>query len=227
MPELKFTGFTPATFQFFEDLKKNNNKLWFDEHKPVYESEILNRMKALIVAMTPAMQSIDPKFDFRTNRILSRIYRDIRFSLDKSPYKTHMWMTFQRFIPNGKWEDFPAFFMEISAEGYVAGMGLYGSKKKILDSFREKIGYEQDHFKEIIQPAFDRGYMPGGETYKRPLKNNLPEYFQPWFEFKNAYVIKSNLATEEMLSEKFAKSLSEDFLAMKDLYEFMVDACDI
>ncbi len=224
---MQFTGFTPATIQFFKDLKENNNKPWFDEHKHIYESEILNRMKALIVALTPTMQAIDPKFDSRPNRILSRIYRDIRFSYDKTPYKTHMWMTFQRFIPDGQWENFPAFFIEISGEGYRYGMGLYGSKKKVLDSFREKVTYESKHFREITEPVLARGFNHEGETYKQPIKNDLPEYFQPWFTRKYAYVIKNRPVGKEMFSEKFAEILADDFLAMKPFYDFFVDACDV
>ncbi|MCL2650201.1 MAG: DUF2461 domain-containing protein [Candidatus Azobacteroides sp.] len=227
MSTLQFTGFTPATIQFFKDLKSNNNKPWFDAHKPVYVSEILNRMKTLIVALTPAMQSIDPKFDFNPNKILSRIYRDIRFSPDKTPYKTHLWMTFQRFIPDGQWESFPAFFMEISEEGYDYGMGLYGSKKKIIDNLRERIIDEPDHFREITEPVLKRGFNPEGETYKKPVKNDLPEYFQPWFNYKYAYVIKTCPVGKEMFSEKFAEILADDFLTMKPFYEFLVDACDI
>ena len=222
-----FTGFSKETFQFFKDLKENNNKPWFDEHKKVYESEVLNRMKALVIAMTPVMQSIDSKFDFRPNRILSRIYRDVRFSYDKSPYKTHMWITFQCFIPDRQWENFPAFFLEISETGYDYGMGLYGSKKKILDSFREKITYDPDYFREITEPVLKRGFNPGGETYKKPIKNDLPEYFQSWFSHKNAYVIKSCPVGEEMFSEKFIEKLADDFSAMKPFYDFFVDACDI
>jgi len=227
MTTLNFTGFTPATAQFFKDLTENNNKIWFDEHKSIYESEVLNRMKALIIALTPAMQTIDPKFDFRQNKVLSRIYRDIRFSHDKSPYKNHIWITFQRFIPDGRWEDFPAFFMQISANSYDYGMGLYGSKKKILDSFREKIMFEPDHFRAITESVLARGFHPEGETYKKTIKNDLPEYFQPWFRHKYAYVIKSCPIGEEMFSEKFVDILADDFSAMKAFYEFFVDACDI
>ncbi len=219
-----FSGFTPATIQFFKDLKENNNKPWFDEHKPVYEKEILNRMKDLVAAMTPAMCAIDAEIDFRTNRVLSRIYRDIRFSPDKTPYKTHLWMTFQRVV--SEWENFPAFFFEISGEGYMYGMGLYGSKKKILDRMRERIIFEPERFKEITQPAIKKGFNIGGETYKRPVKNDLPEYFQPWFEHKDAYVIKSCPVGNEMFSAEFAELLSNDFLSMKPFYEFLVDICD-
>lgn len=221
----KFNGFSPETIRFFKDLEQNNNKPWFDEHKHIYLSELLNPLKALVNAMTPAMAAIDPQIDFRMNRILSRIYRDIRFSYDKTPYKDHMWITFQRFVP--EWQNFPAFFMEISGNGYRYGMGLYGSKKAIMDSFRSNIEYEQEHFREISEFLIrDHGFHVEGELYKRPLKNDLPEYFQQWIQRKSAYVFKSCPVENEMFNMKFAEILSEDFTRMKDLYEFFVEACE-
>ncbi len=221
---IPFTGFTPETFLFFRNLKENNYKPWFDEHKQIYESEVLSRLKSLISTLSPAMHTIDSEFDFRTNRILSRIYRDIRFSHDKSPYKTCMWITFQRMVP--EWQNFPAFFMEISDEGYAYGMGLYGSKKKILDDLRERIIFDPEHFKSITEIVFKNNFSLGGETYKRPVKNDLPEYFQPWFEYKNAYVIKIRPEGKELYSEKFADQLINDFTVMKPFYEFLMDVCD-
>ena len=103
----KFAGFTPETFEFFAGLRENNYKPWFEEHKPVYELEVLQPLKALVFAMTPAMYSIDSQMNFRPNKIISRIYRDIRFSKDKSPYKTNMWITFQRMVSD--WECYPGF----------------------------------------------------------------------------------------------------------------------
>jgi uncharacterized protein (TIGR02453 family) len=221
----KFTGFSQKTIQFLKDLKENNNKRWFDEHKHMYESELLNPLKALVTAMTPAMYAIDSLIDFRFNRVLSRIYRDIRFSLDKTPYKTHMWITYQRMVP--EWQNFPAFFMEISEKGYRYGMGLYGSKKAIMDNFRSKIEYEQERFKEITQDLISiDGFSLEGEEYKRPLKNDLPEYFQPWFQRKSTYLLKVCPAGNEMFNNGFVQLLTDEFTKMKDLYEFFVDACE-
>lgn len=222
----QFTGFSPATIQFFKDLRENNNKPWFDENKHIYESVLLKPLKALVLAMTPGMYAIDSQIDFRTTRVLSRIYRDVRFSYDKSPYKAHMWMTFQRFVP--EWENFPAFFTEFSAEGYRYGMGLYGSKKKVMDSFRSKVEYEQDHFKEITKNLTTKyGFKLEGEEYKRPLKNDLPEYFQTWVQRKSSYLIKNCPVGEEMFSEELVQVLVDDFTAMKQLYEFFVDASEL
>ena len=225
MKEIGFVGFTEETFRFFNDLKENNYKPWFDEHKYLYEQEVLQPLKALAVAMTPAMCSIDPQMDFRPNKIISRIYRDVRFSHDKSPYKTCMWMVFERLVKN--WENFPGFYMEISTEGYQYGMGLFAPKKKIMDDYRSKIEYEQDHFKEITNDLINKhGFTIGGEEYKRPLKNDLTEYFQPWIQRKSIYLFKKLPVGKELFAESFAQQLVNEFVLMQPFYDFLVDVSD-
>ncbi|MDR2627686.1 MAG: DUF2461 domain-containing protein, partial [Dysgonamonadaceae bacterium] len=145
----KFAGFTPAAIQFFRKLEENNCKPWFDANKYIYEKEIVQPFKALVIALTPAMYAIDPRFEFRPHRVLSRIYRDIRFSYDKTPYKTCVWITFQRPVPD--WQNYPGFFMELSAKGYVYGMGLYAAKKQVMEDFRSKVEYDPDHFRSITR----------------------------------------------------------------------------
>ena len=221
----KFTGFTQKTFDFFAGLKENNYKPWFEEHKPIYEQEVLQPLKALVHAMTPAMYSIDSQIDFRPNKIISRIYRDIRFSTDKSPYKTNMWITFERIVPD--WEAFPGFYMEISAEQYMYGMGLYMAKKNIMDEYRAKIEYEPEHFHRMTEDLIvNHHFVIGGDEYKRPLNNSLPEYFQTWIQRKSIYLYKTCPIGKELFDEGFAQHLSKEFASMQPFYEFLVDICD-
>ena len=223
--ENRFKGFTRETFRFLADLGENNFKPWFDEHKDIYDQELLQPLKSLVVAMTPAMYGIDPRIDFRPARVLSRIYRDIRFSYDKTPYKTHMWITYQRMVP--EWQNFPAFFMEISSEGYQYGMGLYGAKKKVMDEVREYIGYDPEHFRAISEDLLTKHrYILDGERYKRPLKNDLPEYFQPWMQRKSLYVYKKKPIGGELFDPGFASLLASELALTKALYDFFVYVCD-
>jgi uncharacterized protein (TIGR02453 family) len=217
-----FTGFSPAAIRFFHDLEENNYKPWFEANKPVYEKEIVQPFKALVTALTPAMYAIDPRFEFRPNRVLSRIYRDIRFSHDKTPYKTCMWITFQRPVPD--WMNYPGFFMELSANGYIYGMGLYAAKKQVMETFRSKVEDEQDYFKSITRELIDkRGFSIDGECYKRPLKNNLEEYFQPWVQRKSVWLMKRRPVGDEVYDVRFLEILEEDFTALKDLYNFFLE----
>jgi len=220
----EFTGFSQEAFNFFAALKENNYKPWFEEHRAVYEQEVLQPVKALVHAMTPAMYSIDPQMNLQPNKIISRIYRDIRFSKDKSPYKTNIWATFERTVSN--WEDFPGFYMEINAEGYQYGMGLYMAKKNRMDDYRIKMEYEPEHFREITEDLVAKHhFVIGGDEYKRPLSNALPDYFQTWFQRKNIYLYKICPIGNELWNEGFAQLLSKEFLLLQPFYNFLVDVC--
>lgn len=217
-----FKGFTPETFRFFSDLKENNYKEWFDAHKHIYEKEVLNPLKALVATLSPAMYNIDPAFELRPHRCLSRIYRDIRFSKNKDPYKDFMWMSFQIPVTNDVWKDYPGFFMEISATGYALGLGLFQPKKKVMDAFRDEITYDAEEFQRVTQETvLDRGYVVNGEEYKRPIPNDLPEYFQQWMNRKGIWVSKTMPKGEELFSADFARIMEEDFKAMEWFYNFL------
>jgi len=220
----KFTGFSQKTFDFFAGLKENNYKPWFEENKAVYEQEVLHPLRALALAMTPVMYSIDPKMNLQTNKIVSRIYRDIRFSSDKSPYKTNMWITFQQNVAN--WEDFPGFYMEINEEGYQYGMGLYMAKKKVMDDYRAKIEYEPESFRQITEDLLLKyRFILGGDEYKRPISNTLPDYFQTWIQRKSIYLYKICPIGKELFDDGFAQHLLKEFVLLQPFYNFLLDAC--
>jgi uncharacterized protein (TIGR02453 family) len=217
-----FSGFSPETFKFFNDLKEYNYKPWFDEHKPIYEEEIVWPLKALVHVMTPAMYAIDPQINTNPNKIVSRIYRDIRFSKDKTPYRTAMWVTFQRLLTD--WQNFPGYYLEISESGYSYGMGLYLPKKKEMDAFRSAIEYDPKHFREMTEDLIGKqGFILGGEEYKRPINNDLPEYFQQWIQRKSIYLYKQFPVGEELFTAGFARFLASEYTLLQPLYAYLVD----
>lgn len=217
----EFKGFTPQTFQFFKDLEQNNYKEWFDSHKHIYENEILAPLKALVTTLSPAMHNIDPDFEFRPHKVISRIYRDIRFSKDKTPYKTGMWFTFQIPVSRELWTDYPGYFMELRKDEYTIGMGLFAPKKKIMDIYREEVAYIAEEFKQVTQETvLNRGFEIGGEEYKRLLANDLSEYFQPWIQRKGIWVYKTRPVNEDLYSDKIVNLIQDDFTALEWLYTF-------
>lgn len=218
---MAFNGFTPATIQFFKDLQDNNYKEWFEEHRSVYDNELVKPFKELISTLTPTMYNIDSQFELRPHRVLSRIYRDVRFSKNKDPYKTCLWMSFQ--IPTPDWVNIPGFFMELNAETYFYGMGLFAPKKKTMDALRDSIAYDAKEFQAQTQKILDRGFVIYGDEYKRPIPNELSEYFQPWVQRKNLYVGKNIPINEDVFSPKFAEIIREDYESLVWLYDFLKD----
>ncbi|HBX46568.1 DUF2461 domain-containing protein [Limibacterium fermenti] len=220
---IPFTGFRAETFRFLRDLEENNYKEWFEAHRTVYETQLLEPFRALISAVSPAMTTIDPAFEMRPHKVLSRIYRDTRFSKDKRPYRTHLWMTFQRSTTH--WESFPGYYMSLDTERCEWGMGLFSPVRKIMDQFREAVTQEKESFKEIALEVFEAGYETQGEKYVRPIANDLSDFYQPWLQGKSIYVNKSFPLTDERIySDALAHSMIEDFSRLAGLYHFMIEA---
>ncbi len=226
--DMPFNGFTAQTFHFFKDLKENNYKEWFDANKHIYEKELLNPLKSFFMTLSPAMYNIDPGFEMRPHRAMSRIYRDTRFSKNKDPYKDFMWLVFQLPVTREEWKDYPGYFMELKEDSYTLGLGLFQPKKKVMDTFREEVSYNAEEFQKITQKTvLNRGYVINGEEYKRPIANDLSEYFQPWIQRKGLWVEKVRPIGDELLSSSFADMVKEDFMALEWLYNFMKEATEL
>ncbi|MDR0769503.1 MAG: DUF2461 domain-containing protein [Dysgonamonadaceae bacterium] len=223
-PTEPFRGFTPTTFQFFNELKEYNYKPWFDEHKPVYEAEIVRPLKALAHILSPAMYAIDPMIETNPNKVVSRIYRDIRFSKDKTPYRTAMWISFQRISTN--WQNFPCYYLGISDSGYSYGMGLYLPERKKMDALRSRIEYEPKYFRKMTTSLIGKyAFSIGGEAYKRTINSSLPEYFQQWIQRKSIYLYKRFPVGAELFTTDFATSLTNEYILLQPLYNYLIETC--
>jgi uncharacterized protein (TIGR02453 family) len=222
-----FSGFSADTFRFFAELEENNYKPWFDAHRAVYERHVLSPLKAFANALVPFFASVDPQMDFRPVKLISRIYRDIRFSPDKTPYKRHMWIAFQRAFAkqSPEWMSFPGFYLEIGKEGSNYGMGMFDAQKKVMDRYREQVEYQPEQFRKIVVGL--EGFRIEGETYKRPLVNRLDEFFQPWIQRKGIWLTNHiPVGDDVLLSKDLVPYVEKQFALLRPLYDFFVDICE-
>jgi uncharacterized protein (TIGR02453 family) len=128
---------TPATLRFFRELKRNNRKEWMDANRDRYRGEVVERFRALLAALAPHAIQLHPGFDTsgRTGVNLSRINRDIRFAKDKTPYHTHMYLTFPD--PEAGENATTQLYVGISAEAVTAGFRAYSMGPAKKSPFRQ------------------------------------------------------------------------------------------
>jgi uncharacterized protein (TIGR02453 family) len=129
-----FTGFGPKALPFFEALKFHQSKAWFDENRGLYESDVLEPMVALIEDLSAAFarKKIPLKGDGK--RSIFRLHRDVRFSKDKSPYKTHAGAVMTR---SGDKKDPGLLYIHIDPTGCFAAAGFYRPEAPALAAFRK------------------------------------------------------------------------------------------
>lgn len=167
-----FSGFPPEGLHFLAQLEANNNRDWFNEHKDDYIRFVQEPMVAFIAALGPRLQEITPgiEYDIRTNGAgsMMRIYRDTRFSQDKTPYKTKVAAAFWE-GPRKKMQN-PSFGFQWGADGGGMMAGIHGFDKELLESYRRAVDDPQQGatLTGILADirALD-GYEIGGEHYKR------------------------------------------------------------
>lgn len=119
------------TFRFFRELRRNNHKQWMDANRERYRECIVQPFRRLLDELAPAVLELDDNFDVcgRTGANFSRINRDIRFAKDKTPYKTQMYLKFQRPLPGDR--ETGQLYVGLSTNVVTTGFRIYcGSKRK-------------------------------------------------------------------------------------------------
>lgn len=218
-----FTGFSKNTIDFLNNLKRNNNKDWFEENKQVYNRYLLEPLRGLVADLSYFMLEIDPLFEVTpaVNKTISRIYRDIRFSKDKSLFKTNMWITFKR--PQKDWKDAPAYFFEISPDSYRFGMGFYSATPSTMKKFRELIDERPKKFQQAISfYSKQKTFVLKGEKYKRVFNEAKSKEIQDWYQRKNFYLVCNRKIDTALFSEKLVNDLISGFGSLADFYHFLL-----
>ncbi|MFI5221598.1 MAG: DUF2461 domain-containing protein [Bacteroidia bacterium] len=206
--------------QFLTKLKKNNNKEWFDKNRNEYD-ELRKEILDLVTSMIKRIQSFDQTLaGLEAKQCMFRINRDIRFSKDKTPYKTNFGLTFNR---DGKSSQFAGYYLHIQpGECFIAG-GSYAPLPEHLAAIRQEIDYHFDEFKKIILNKDFRKYFGelSGEKLSRPPKGYEME--NPAVEFlkHKAFLMWHKFDEKKLLEKDFEKYCATVFKAMKPALDFM------
>jgi uncharacterized protein (TIGR02453 family) len=213
----KFSGFSPESLEFLRDVKANNCKSWFEAHRSDYEQHLLAPLRALTAGLAPLMLAIDPDLVTEPRRVISRIHRDTRFSHDRSPYKTTLWLTFKR--PLAEWQDAPAFFFELGAESWRYGMGFYAASKETMDRMRQMIERKPAEFERMVAFLSDQDrFMIEGEQYKRLINPAVPEHLRHWHQRKSVYLVCNRLSDGHLYGRELLSELTTGFTLLEPLY---------
>lgn len=217
-----FQGYSARTLEFLGDLHENNNKPWFEEHKALYTEHVLKPTQDLVWSLSDYMLGLDPYLETApaVGKTISRVYRDTRFSKDKSPLRSLIWLTFKR--PRKEWIDAPAFFFELAPASYRYGMGFYSAEKGTMDLFRQMIDEDQAAFRKAIS-FYTEGsvFALEGDRYKKLLDPSRPEDLQEWYQRKNLYVVCNRQADERIFGPELADDLRSGFGQLKNLYDYL------
>jgi uncharacterized protein (TIGR02453 family) len=224
---IAFKGFSKQTITFFRKLAQNNTKMWFDQNKEMYEREVMVPSRDFILAMGAGLKKIAPgvQADPRVNKSLFRLNRDIRFSHDKTPYKTHLGIWF--------WEgsrprmECSGFYFHLEPQRFMLGVGLYEFPKDMVESYRQSVVHPLHGpalTKAIAAIKRNKHYTIGGQHYKK-----IPQGYDP--THKNAeFLLYAGLyagmdlpISKELFSEGVVDLCFEHYKRMLPLHLWLLD----
>jgi uncharacterized protein (TIGR02453 family) len=164
MSDTPFAGFRPAAFTFLRGLKRHNTKAWFEAHRAEYETEVRAPMRALVAELDVLLGRLLPEVVADPRRSLFRIHRDVRFSKDKSPYKTHaaLWC-YHADAGHGVGQDAAhggaGFYVHVEPGRCLVGAGIWMPPRPALAALRTRIADDPDGFGALLRaPAFRRRF---------------------------------------------------------------------
>ncbi len=209
---------------FFKDLSANNNSEWFAERKKTYERNLKLPFEKLIESVISEIVKIEGKeFPATAKSTMFRINRDVRFSKNKEPYKTHLSSLISYY---GKKSNFPGLYIQLSWDKIWIGGGCYVLDKNELFKVRDSIDYHLEEFNEIIaNPVFLKnfGAVMGDKNKVIPSEFKPTFEKQPLIANKQFYVIKE-LVTNEANVDNLFKLTVDTYKAMKPFNDFLTKA---
>jgi len=207
----------PETFNFLKEISENNNREWFAEHKPRYETakeDVLQFVDQLI----PLLAAIDPEFptDTPAKKCLLRIYRDVRFSKNKDPYKSHYGISFKI---KGKGIPDPEYYLHIQPGQSFLAAGFWQPEAPVLKKIREEIDYNTSEFLDIIH---SKGFEHQFSLSQEDKLKNGPKGYESDHPQIEILKLKSFIAIYPLKDEEFLKAGIVDKLktAFEGVYPF-------
>lgn len=168
--------FTAELFEFLEELRRNNNRDWFNANKQRYEASVRGPCLALIADVAPRLKRISPHFVADPSPVggsMMRIYRDIRFSKDKTPYRTALGLHFGH--ATGE-EGAPAFYVHLEPDASSVGGGAWRPPPPALKRIRDAIASKPGQWERVSAGEFRAACGMHGTALKRPPPGYDPDH---------------------------------------------------
>ena len=221
-----FNGFPKEGVKFLSQLKKNNNREWFNKHKTTYEECLKLPLQSLVASLQPLMAKIAPEFDFNPRRSPFRIYRDIRFSKNKQPYKTHVSAAFS---PKGRWDSGACYYVEVAPGAVYVGGGIYMPDSRQLKLIRAAIAENSKEFLSIVgSDLFKKrfGSIEGAKLQRMPLGFPADHMMGEWLKYKQFF---AGVEWKEDLcySPKFVNKIADAYDDLLPFIRFLNEAIGI
>ncbi|HSA55207.1 MAG TPA: DUF2461 domain-containing protein [Gemmatimonadaceae bacterium] len=228
----EFTGFTPRALTFLRQLQRNNQREWFQAHRDAYDHEILAPMRHFVEEMDVRFARFAPEFVGDPRRSIFRIHRDIRFSRDKSPYKTHAACWFShRNASHGVGSEThgggAGFYFHLEPRASITAGGIWMPPRPSLNRIREMLAERPESFERTLRGIPFRRRFDG--LSEEAMLTRLPRGYapghraEPWLRHCS-FTVSAPLTDAQVTNAKLCDVVARDFALMLPLVRWLNSA---
>ncbi len=225
----RYAGFEPRTLRFLEQLEANNNRDWFSANKQRYESDVLDVALRFIISMQEPLEDIAPRFTAVPTRVggsLMRVYRDTRFSPNKSPYKTNVGIQFRH--EQARDVHSPGYYVHIEPDQVFLGVGMWRPDPDSLRHIRERIVARPEEWRRALADAkFKRMFTLGGESLTRPPRGFDADHVCIDDIKRKSFIAVREFDVAACLKPSFQRSVETSFRNAEPLMRFLCNAVGV
>ncbi len=216
--------FTEDYLNFLTELNSNNNRDWFNDNKKRFKDNVEAPFKAFLQDLIDTASAADTRISITPKEAMFRIYKDTRFSKDKTPYKTHMAAIVgeggrKGMKPNG-------IYIHSGFDSFGIFAGAYRPQPKEVKLIREAIVSDMEGFQAIIDNKDFKGKFGAvkGETHKRIPKEFASEYEQQPLLINKSFYVNHQFPADTILKDNIIDICMDHFMAIQDFGEFLYEA---
>jgi uncharacterized protein (TIGR02453 family) len=216
-----FPGFPKEGIQFFASLMRNNRREWFQPRKHIFEAQLKQPMRELVMQINREMARFAPEYVTDPDKAIYRIYRDTRFSADKTPYKDHIAASFHRRAAAAHGE--AGFYFAVSHKEVAVGGGVYMPAPETLQAIRRHVAAHHEEFRKLIRGRALRelyGEMQGSQLTRVPKGYDSGHPAADLVRYKQ-FLFYVELAPELAVSKELRGEVVKRFRAIAPFLRFL------
>jgi uncharacterized protein (TIGR02453 family) len=217
----RFPGFPSEAIDFFRGLARNNKREWFQPRKPLFEERVKQPMHALVETVNAALMEFAPEYVTEPGKAIYRIYRDTRFSNDKTPYKTHIAASFHRRVPVNHGD--AGYYFAISHKEVAIGGGVYMPEPPALLAIRNHVAEHHQEFRRILRARQVKqllGELQGEQLSRVPKGFACDHPALDLLRFKR-FILYTTLAPDLATTPALYTEIVKRFRAMSPFLKFL------
>ncbi len=221
--------FTKSTFRFLAELAANNNRAWFEENKPRYEALVREPALDFIAGMQPVLDDFAPHFRADPRKMggsLMRVYRDTRFSHDKTPYKTNIGIQFRHEL--AKDVHAPGFYLHIANDQCFLGAGCWRPDPDALGKIRDLIAAAPKKWFAARNDRKQAEHLTfSGDSLSRPPRGYAADHVAIEDLKRKDFIVLSDLSKAEAIGPELLNLTGARFKAATPLVRFLCEAVGV